>query len=370
MRVSRSFKNVCLVFIIIGVFCPLSFAHGPISAPAVKIDVNSFPSIEDDLYALSYYSASAQRAGARLVERGVEILTQAHGVLSDPNAPLPQKLQLITVLGEIGDAGSVQEIIELANGSPKNISLQEYALVALPNFEESDEISGFVNQQLEDDSHHPVLIRNALGYYAKQRNNDAKQWVEKYTAPVAREEVRFAALYLGGTLGMDSVKSDIEALLQNKQRNTREYYLLMGFAHVATMDEFNALVNKNAYLNRDNVKKVREFLAFRLANAEEKKNLAPDLLNSTNAQLKQAVVKHLIEEKNADVLAANWQQGDGVVRAAVKRAGFTINEDEHGVSMDEVRKDNALSQWQIILILAVLSGVVFFGWFLGLRRKH
>lgn len=365
MRVSRSVKNICLAFIVSAVFCPLSFAHGPISVPTVKINVNSFPSIEDDLYALSYYSVSAQRAGARLVERGIEILTQAHGVLSDPAAPLPQKLQLMTVLGEIGDAGSVQEIIELVNGSPKNISLQEYALVALPYFEESDEISEFVNQQLEDDSHHPVIIRNALGYYAEKPNTDAKQWVRKYTAFDTREEIRFAALYLGGTLGMDSVKSDIEILLQNKQRNTREYYLLMGFANVATMDEFNSLVS-GLKLNKDNVKKVRAFLEFRLANTEEKKKLAPGLLNSKNVQLKQAVVKHLIDEKDADGLATNWQQGDGLVRAAVRRAGFTINKNEKGASMDEVHKDHAIALWQMLLILAIVSGMVF----VGTRKKH
>ena len=364
MQVYFSFRSTLLVFLLMCVVMSYSYAHGLIQVPAVEIDVNSFPLIEEDVQALSYFSAHAKNAAERLIERGVEVLAQAHGVLSDPSAPLPQKLQLILVLSEIGDADSTDIIIAAANEIPNNIDLQEYALVALQKFEPETEIKAFVNQHLENATRHPVILRNALGYYVNQPDNTAKQWVDKYAAAGASSEVRFAALYLGGALGMDSVKNDIAELLQSKQQNTREYYLLMGFAHVATMEEFNALI-KDKNLNKDNIKKVREFLTFRLANTQEKKNLAPGLLNSDNTQLKQAAVKQLIEEKDADTLVINWRQGDGYVRAAVKRAGFTINEDEHGASFEVVENNKSSFLWIFVFTLSILLGG-----FLLWRFKH
>jgi len=344
-------------------------AHGKIEIDIPKIDVTRYPSIDDDLAALVNYSAYARVAGQHLVERGVEILTQAHGVLADPDSSFVQRIQLITVLGEIADESSASVIIEAAEQNTNNRYLYQNALLALSNFAQTEEIQKFVNRQLETQERDPLIQRTALAYYAKQPTEDANHWVDIYTSSSASNDVRYAALYLGGVLGRDDIKSGVIELLQTKQGLSREYYLLLGFANVATMEEFDALV-KDKGLNKDNVKKVREFLTFRLANTEEKKKLSPGLLNSKNMQLKQAVVKHLIDEKDADVLATSWQQGDGVVRAAVKRAGFTINKGENGASMDEVHKDHALSQWQMLLVLVVLCAIVFFGWFVGSRNKR
>ncbi len=346
------------------------YAHGEITTEAVKLDPSSFPPIDEDVHALSEFGQPAKLAGVRLIERGDEILGVAHGVLADANSSYPQRLQLLYVLGEIGNVTSATEIIHAIEDFPNNRYLYQNALLALSNFEPTEEINNFVNRQLETTKRDPLIQRSALNYYAKQPHEDANQWVEKYALnDRANSEVRYAALYMAGMNDVDVIKEPIKEVLDSTISSIREYYLLLGFANVATMEEFNALV-KGRNLNLDNVKKVREFLKFRLASEQEKKSLSPDLLNSNNPQLKQAVVKHLINKKDADGLATNWQQGDGVVRAAVKRAGFTINKGVDGVSMDEVHDEHTLSQWQMILILLGLSAVVFVGWFVGLRGKY
>lgn len=366
------FINVEVLWRLLLLFCltvSSAYAHGPIPVPTAAIDSSTFPPIEEDLQALSRYSLRAQNAGKRLVERGSEILTQAHGVLADANTSLPQKLQLITVLSEIGDSRSAEVIIDAANAVSNNVHLQEYALVGLPNFEPQAEIYGYVDQQLEDAKRHPVILRDALAYYVKQPTKHAEKWAVKYAAADVPVNVRFAALYLGGALAMEFVKDDIFTLLQNKQKNVHEYYLLLGYAYVATLEEFDFLLN-SAVLNKDNVDKARDFLEFRLANLEAKKTLAPDLLASGHVQLQRVAVKHLIDEKDAGALLSGWQQGDGLIRSSVKRAGYVINEDDAGASMVAVDDKHALPQWQIVLLIVAVVAVVLLAWFARVRKTR
>lgn len=355
---------VILLFVLLSASANL-YAHGKLEAEPQALDITTFPPIEQDISALSQFGYPAQAAAKRLIERGDEILYLAHAALAEPGATQAQRMQLMTVLGEIGNTTSIAEIINNIEKMPNNRYLYQNALLALSNFSPTREIRTFVDKQLEKMKRDPLLQRSALNYYARQPDNAALRWVEEYALDEqASPDVRYAALYMAGMNGIDAVKEPIAELLNDTANTVREYYLLLGFANVATMEEFNALVNdKN--LNLENVNKVREFLTFRLASEQEKKALAPDLLNSDNVQLKQAVVKHLIAEKDADALASNWQQGDGAVRAAIKRAGFTINVDEHGAELVKTPKNNALPLWLCFLILAVIAGFSF----LILRKK-
>jgi len=336
-----------------------AIAHGLIDGSSSISQLPATPSITEDIASLANYSGQAQAAGARLVEHGGEILTEAHGVLSDPNSTFQQRIQLITVLGEIGDASSVDVIIDAANQHVNNRYLYQNTLLSLTNFKQTDEIKKFVNQQLEEKNRDPLIQRSALAYYAKQPTDEANKWVDIYAAKGANENVRYAALYLGGVLGRDSVKAEIFDLLQTQQNNAREYYLLLGFSHVATMEEFLALVNSTS-LSSSNVKKVRDFLEFRLSSTSEKNDMSSKLLNSKNKQLKQAAINHLIDKKNADVLVTNWQQGDAVLRAAIQRAGFTVNIGENGAELVEVEKDNYLQLWLYVFITLLLAGVLLY----------
>ena len=347
--------SICILLVSVAV--KEVYAHGEITTEPVKLDVATFPPMVEDIQALSKFSLGAKEAGIRLIERGDEILTIAHGVLADVNAPYEQRLQLLYVLGEVGSSDSITEIIHSIEDMPNNRYLYQNALLALSNFEPTDEIITFVNKQLDVTKRDPLIQRSALNYYAKQPDENVNQWVEKYALNNdANPEVRYAALYMAGMNGVDTIKQPVKDVLDATTNTIREYYLLLGFAGVATLEEFNALVNEKG-LNIDNVNKVREFLMFRLANLEEKKKLAPDFLTSNNTQLKQVVVDHLIEEQDADTLANSWQRGDGLVRSAVKRAGYSISVNDQGASFEvsENNKDSLL--WVIVITLSILLGV-------------
>ena len=356
--------TVILLFVLLSASANL-YAHGKLEAEPQALDITTFPPIEQDISALSQFGYPAQAAVKRLIERGDEILYLAHAALADPGATQAQRMQLMTALGEIGNTMSIAEIINNIEQMPNNRYLYQNALLALSNFSPTREIRTFVDRQLEKTKRDPLLQRSALNYYARQPDNAALRWVEKYALnEQSSPGVRYAALYMAGMNGIDAVKEPIAELLNDTANTVREYYLLLGFANVATMKEFNALV-KNKNLKLDNVNKVREFLTFRLASEQEKKALASDLLNSDNVQLKQTVVKHLIAEKDADVLAPNWQRGDGVVRSAIKRAGFTVSIDEHGARLVETHKNNTSPLWLYLLIFAAIAGFTL----LILRKK-
>lgn len=337
-------------------------AHGPMQIEPQVIDISNYPPIEQDIQALANYGNAAQQAGQRLVERGYGALNELHAALLDPAATFPQKLQLITILGDIGEAGSVEHILDVANESPNSRYLYQNVLLALAKYEPTDEISKFVDQQLVTTSRDPLIQRSALAYYAEQPTAEATQWVTQYAAADASPDVRYAALYLGGRLGMDSVKDDIVGLLQNKQKNTREYYLLLGLAEITTPEEFAQLI-AGLQLDARNVKKVEQYNLFRNADPAQKDELAKALLAKGDITQKNAAVDYLIENKAADALAKNWQQGDGFVRGALKRAGYEITSTDDTASFTPiVRPEHGLSyRWYLLVLIALMFiGVMYF----------
>ena len=343
------------------------YAHGTIQTDAKPIDVGSFPPIEQDIQAMSNYGGAAQQAGERLVERGYDALNDLHAALLDPSATFPQKMQLITVLGEIGDSSSAEPIMQVAADMPDSKYLYQNTLLALSKLEPAQPVTDFVDQQLAQSDRDPLIQRTALAYYAHNPTVEASHWVDVYAAPDANPDVRYAALYLGGTLGMDSVKDDIIGVLQNKQKNTREYYLLLGLAEITTPDEFARLTN-GLELDSGNVTRVKQYNLFRKGNPEQKDELARMLLTEGDKTRKKAAVDYLIENRDAEALKESWIHGDGFVRGAVKRAGYELDVAEDGARFKaRERIENTLPVWWYAFILAVLFAAAAL---IYLRRRN
>ena len=312
-------------------FVTNTWAQGPKSLgvdPSEQQHIE-FPPIEDDIQALAKYGGKAQYAGQRLIEQGIEVLPQSHIALQNPKVTFPQKMQLITVLGEIADPSSIEVIIDVAAAST-NRYLYQNTLLSLAKFEPTDDIINFVNQQLEDGKREPLILRTALAYYAQQPHADAEKWVDYYTQPTANEDVRFAALYLGGVLGLDRVKDDIVGLLNaGVSSPARQYYLLMGLVEITDINEFNQLTKDLQFYGR-NKGKIEPYLQFRKGDATQRESLAKMLLSEGDITQKRQAVDYLINEKNANALANHWKFKDSYVRAAVRRAGYEIEFREDG----------------------------------------
>lgn len=352
----RIIKFTVFMFVFHG---SLALAHGPIQTEAQAIDISTFPPIEEDIAALANYGNSARLAGQRLVERNYEALNALHAALLDPNATFPQKLQVITVLGEIGEMGSVEFILDVANDSPDSRYLYQNVLLALAKFEQNDEILEFVDAQLTQTNRDPLIQRTALAYYAQQPTTEAAQWVDIYAAPDANPDVRYAALYLGGTLGMDSVKGGIIELLESGQKIAREYYLLMGLAEITTLEEFNQIID-GLKLNSKNRSKANQYAELIKGTQEQRQQRAEELLNKGDITQKRAAVGYLLENKDAESLAKNWQAGDGFVRGTLKRFGLEIKVTDEGAQLAErpqQHKQTPLWLYGLVLAGLMLAGV-------------
>lgn len=325
-------------------FVTNTWAQGPKSLgvdPSEQQHIE-FPPIEDDIQALAKYGGKAQYAWQRLIEQGIEVLPQAHIALQNPKVTFPQKMQLITVLGEIADPSSIEVIIDVAAAST-NRYLYQNTLLSLAKFEPTDDIINFVNQQLEDGKREPLILRTALAYYAQQPHADAEKWVDYYTQPTANEDVRFAALYLGGVLGLDRVKDDIVGLLNaGVSSPARQYYLLMGLVEITDINEFNQLTKDLQFYGR-NKGKIEPYLQFRKGDATQRESLAKMLLSEGDITQKRQAVDYLINEKNANALANHWKFKDSYVRAAVRRAGYEIEFREDGARFRDAHQPHAVS---------------------------
>jgi len=342
------------------------YAHGPIPVEIPDVDISKYPPIEDDIQAMSRYGNVAQQAGQRLVERGVSALGYIHQALENPKS-FPQQMQLITVLGEIGDSESVELIIDTAEHSNSQYVYQN-ALLSLPKFAQQDETIEFVNKQLANEKQHPLIQRSALTYYSQQPHQDAYQWVKKYNQPSTSPDVRYAALYLGGMLGDESVKQDIIDLLQNKQKNSREYYLLLGLAEITPLDKFLKLL-ESLELDSSNKDKATKYAEFRKSPADKQAALAEELLKKGDSTLKRAAANYLVKTKNANALAKYWKQENGLVRGSVKRAGYEIHITDNEAVFEE-REDYSKNKTTLYLWIAVIVVSIALGLFIYRRKPQ
>lgn len=336
------------------------YAHGLMESEPEPIDTSTYPPVERDIQALSAYSPDSKAAANRLVERGVSSLNELHAALLDPSASFQQRMQLISVLGAIGAPGSVELILDVANDAPNNRYLYQNTLLTLTNFEQTEAIVEFVDAQLEDAKRDPLIQRTALAYHAQHPTSESVKWVEQYAASGANPDVRYAALFLGGVLGVESVKDEILSLLGSGKTTAREYYLLIGLSEITTPDEFN-LLTAGIELNPDNLNKVRQLILLRTGEQEQRHETAQHLLTQGDVMQRRTALKYLIQEKDTEILSKHWRQGDGDVRSGLRRAGLEIRVSKEGdASLGRyiVPQEGRRPVWLAVLaILMVLSAI-------------
>lgn len=334
-------------------------AHGFMEGDVPQ--ATDFPPIEEDIERLKQYGAQAKQAAARLIMQGEAVIEPANRALVDPQATYPQKLQLITLLGDIGDPSSVEPILQVASASIDPY-LQQNTLLALTKFESSADIRGYVDQQLAKDQQVPLITRSALAYYSQQPHPDATRWVDEYARSTVSEDIRYAALYLGGMLGMQTYKQDIvEMLYAGVANGTRQYYLLQGLVELTEPDEFHRLTQDLDFVG-NNRRKIEAYIRLRKSDNSQRTEQAEFLLARGDISQKLAAVKFLIAQKNATALAAGWKARDPFVHASLKRAGYEIEIHNGNAQLLQVHRPHG-PNWTILsIILASILGVIAYVW--------
>ena len=297
-------------------------------------------SISDDIQALSEFGQEAQQAAWRLAEADTAILPEAHSVLLDNNSNLKLVIQLITVLGQIGDASSIGPIIQAAQKYPDNPFIHQNALQGFALMQQTPETYAFAAAQLNNDR--PVIMqRTALWYFAKHKDQRARKWVNKFALKNSKPGTQDAALVLAAALNDQRVKPIIVGMLHQKNKFTIESNLLMALVELVKPDEFSsltAMLNKNTRHYQSMLRRVK----FKWSTAQEKSSMANTMLNSRFPEEKRKAIKYLLDQNKEEMLKSFINNDKNLpmrvfVRGEIKRNNYKIIANESNVTIQKIK---------------------------------
>lgn len=342
----------------------IAFAHGPIPIDPALFDQTDWPSIEEDIQALSGFGARAQAAGERLVERGPIILPAAHAALRGAEANMPLKMQLITVLGEVGAGESVDALLEVAEAHKSDRYLYQNTLLALAKLPPDENATAFADRQLDRTDNDPLIQRSALWYHAQRPSEISPQWAAQYGAREASGNLRYAGLYLAAKLGDLSARDAILELIRAGQNPIRERVLLQGLAEIVPPGELKQILN-NLPISDMHRQEALRLSTLKHGAAEERDAVAEQMLVTGTGEEQQTAARALLMSAKVEPLAESWTQGNPVVRSTLRREGFEIHRDAEGVHLEAISHDRkALLVWLVVVAISLL---VLVG--MGLWRK-
>jgi hypothetical protein len=262
-----------------------------------------------------------------LVVTGHDILPYAHEVIRRSDTDIKVKLKLISILGAIGDARSIQPILDAVRSEPENTYKDVFlALSQMPMTKESFD---FAIAQLTGEST-VIARRSALVYFAAHRDRRALNWAKKYSLTDAGDELRLAALFLLARLGEPDAKGLILESLKRQQKQSDLETLLRALAEVTTPEEF---VNYTGNMNLDEKTKWYQtatwIAEFRNAEGERKAVFAGRLLSSDFLWDIREAARYLIGGKETEILQRHLLPDPRVehplvMEAMQHRAGRTI----------------------------------------------
>jgi hypothetical protein len=354
-------KAAAVIFI--GTLSCTALANAPTPGDPMLLNQDNWPTIEADIQSLSGFGARAQAAGERLVERGQSILPAAHAALEDPATNMPLKMQLVTVLGEVGAAESADVLITVAETYKGDRYLYQNTLLALAKLPPDKNAAAFADRQLSQPKNDPLILRSALWYHAQRPSANSAQWAAQYDAPQASPAVRYAGLYLAASLGDVSVRDALLEMLHSGQTPAREEVLLQGLAEIVGPAELKSLL-RGLPISAAHRDEALRLSTLRHGSAAERTAIAQQMLESGSSLEKESATRFFVSSGKVEPLATSWQQGNKVVRSAVRRVGFEVHSDAQGAHLEPIAQDSKPPLW-LFVIGALL--IVMFG--MGVRLK-
>ena len=350
MRNIKIIKVLCVYLLLT---CVATTASVKLSFAAKGNGLYSSVSIENDIKTLDGTGQSVSEAAQRLIEAGSPVLEQAHAFLENKDASIQQKQALVIILGIITNENSIRYIIEAAESHRDELSLIISAINSLSYYERNREIEEFIYGLLDDNKNRRVM-RDALVYLAQHPAEQDIQLADIYSKSETDLNVKSAALYLGGMLGMESYKNKIMETLHEREKKVGEGLMLMGLAALTTPGEFNALVKtEGMHLSHENIKIARLHYYLLRGSKDQQDQAAVEIVHEGYAFLKKDAIDYLIDNNDADALAHAWLNNDKTVKNMVNRRGLVITIDEQGarfadkadlVESEKSQSDSAVSE--------------------------
>ncbi len=287
-------------------------------------------SVVEDIQQLSEYSQEAQKAAVRLFDAGPQTLSVAHPILDDADQPLKLIIQLITIVGEIGDPASVPHIVNASRNFPNNAHIVHNAFMVLARIPQTDDSLSFAQESLKPDRGLHAK-RSALWFYAAHRDERGREAAEHILADSKAHDLHDTALLLLGRLGDNNAVEPITIMLRAGQTPGVEYNLMMALAEIAPVDKFVNVTSKLNTTSRTYHSALRR-VRFNRAADSERLAVATEMLDSKFLEEKQVAIGYMVQSGNTQKLdryikpnmAGKKHPMATVIQSVAMRQGYAI----------------------------------------------
>jgi HEAT repeat protein len=298
------------------------------------------PSVAEDIAALENFRGAARHAGPRLIERGPEILPELHAALLVPDAPAPQLIQLLQVLGGIGDARSVEPVVRFAEQYPERRMLKDVFLVLamLPQTEASDAFAVRVAENADETWY---VRRMIFTYFGMHRDPRGLEWAEALLDHRDPER-RAAALFLLARLGQDRARDPIAQMLKEGAPPNARGALLLALAELVGPSEFEALA-PTALSWSDEYRDSLRYTKYRTTSGAERATVCREMLRAELPGHMGLAVRCLLEQGLAHelhpyvALDLEVPGRPALLKSELRRAGYRVIDTEDEFRIEPAR---------------------------------
>jgi HEAT repeat protein len=295
--------------------------------------------IASDIAALSASGSRQTRAALRLLQRATESLPALHRAVLSADTDDRSRGRLIALLLDLGDPRSVDVLLQTVKAHPQEPGLRVSALRALGELPQTRASFEFATRTLRDTRETPRVRRQALIYFAAQREERGRQWTERFRND-ADPDMRAAALYLAASLGDETALEPITALLRGQPRAAIRFGLLLALAELVDPAEF---VRRVAPARRrdDEYDSALRIAKLRYDPSKERVVLARRMLESQFPNERRIAVRALLEENALNELTfllEQWWTVPAHMRATVTaelyRGGYRLVENDRRLEIE------------------------------------
>jgi hypothetical protein len=269
--------------------------------------------IAANIEALAKFGSDAKKAGYWLIRVGKPILPQAHVALAEPSVSPELKMQLIVVLGEIGDVSSVPFIISAAQIEPVNTMVLKDAFLSLARIPQTQEATSFAQKWLAIQESSSRAKMSALVYFASHRDRQAGVWSRKFSSQGNEPPLRAAALYLGAMLGEKDIIGAIMQMLAKNQNQAIGHVLWRGLAEITNNKEFKDAMRTLQAKESEELSQIGQYVRFRNSEGQEKIGLAEELFTAKSPYYAESAIEFLLEIKEFGILAKYFEKKEPFV---------------------------------------------------------
>jgi len=292
-----------------------------------------------DIAALSGSGSRQTRAALRLLERAPESLPALHRAVLAPDTNARDRGRLIALLLDLGDPRSVDVLLQVVRAHPQEPGLRIDTLRALGELPQTTASFEFAKQTLGDAQEIPRVRRQALMYFAMQRDERGREWAERYRDDDDLD-MRATALYLAASLGDATALEPITVLLREQPRSSIRYGLLLALAELVDPASFVRRVDP-ALQHGDEYDSALRIAKLRPARARERLAMARKMLESEFPNERRIAMRALLEANALSEftpLLEQWWRVPAHTRATVAaelyRGGYRLVEKDRRLEIE------------------------------------